>query len=141
MVFYYHRSCDAIEYGLFPRSSRHFVRVIRDFFTGRKVCLESHDSQTSWTPEDHLRDQWCAEGQRMRLWAPRGHNCIYSDSTLGLWMHRCTVAKQCDLIATACATRTFVRYLYAKEKRRETASPPTHRFLRNRNVTLCVPLP
>lgn len=38
------------------------------------------------------------------LWAPRGHNCIRSDSTLGLWMHRCTVAEQCDLIAMACAT-------------------------------------
>lgn len=38
------------------------------------------------------------------LWAPQGYNCIHSDSTLGLWMHRCTVAEQCNLIAATCAT-------------------------------------
>lgn len=53
----------------------------------------------------------------MRLWAPRGHNCIHSDSTLGLWMHRCTVAEQCDLIATA--TSTFVRYTYVGREGRD----------------------
>lgn len=97
--------------------------------------VESHDSQTSRTPEDHLRDQWRAEGQRMRLWAARGHNCICTDSTLGLWMHRCTVAEQCDLIATACATSTFVVH----RKGKGTRGPPAFQRVevhRNRNVTL-----
>lgn len=127
MVFYYRRSCDdALKHGLFSGSARHFARLARDFFAESKSFPSrlARLLDPSWTPEDHVRDQWCAEGQRMRLWVPRGHNCIYSDSTLGLWMHRCAVAEQCDLIAAACAASTFVLSLFMCRKGKQARVGP-----------------
>lgn len=82
----------------------YFARVVGDIFAGNQVRNARHLTRL---PDFGISSPWSMarrETEDALLWTPQGYNCIRSDSTLGLWMHRCTVAEQCDLIATTCAT-------------------------------------